>query len=113
MAFNEKTLADFVWRGRINLLEALVLKLHLVLPVMTGSTPDIQSSLKLSERALEGDALTLETTYLSDPFFSDLSAEQRALLADEMREMMESVKAHLRSVASSLSKQLDASQKKT
>jgi hypothetical protein len=113
MAFDEKALANLVWRTRIYLLESLVLKLHLLLPVMTGSASSIQTSLRLSEQALEKDALTLETFHLSDPILSSLSDEQRAHLADEMREMIESVKVHLRSVANSLKKSQDASQKKT
>lgn len=83
----------FALRVRLSVLEALVLKMNLVLQMVIDPKLGIDGSHQMILMALESTAAEVEREYLASPLYARLTDAERALLAEETREVIESLKS--------------------
>jgi hypothetical protein len=65
---NEESLKSFLLLVRLGILESLLLKLHLVTPLVTKTVSSIDASLQLTMQVLEDTAKEMEQIFLSAAF---------------------------------------------
>jgi len=85
-------LDSYILDLRIALLESLLLKLHILMPLASKPTAGIDGSLDVTLHVLEEAAKSSEQNWLRDPAFNSLSDHERLLFADEARELIEGLK---------------------
>ena len=92
MPLNRAAVNAFSQQVRLGVLEALVLKMNLMLQMMIEPNLGIDGSHQMILTALESTASEVEREYLASPLYSGLTDAERALLAEETREVIESLK---------------------
>ena len=88
---------------QLQILETLVLRHDVLVPVFSGKQ-DIASSVQRTLKVLEESASFVELHFLSDPSSQDLDVAERALYADEFREIVERMKAYVKTISDNLKK---------
>lgn len=83
--------------ARLTIMELIVGRMVISLKVGLLSR-DVSEALRESLEEYEGVAKALETSALGDSRVQHLAPEERALVADEYREMVERMKTQLRSL---------------
>ena len=99
MAIDDELLKSFVLQTRLMLMESLLLKLHILVPKLIKPSLSVDESVRLTAEVLEETAADIERIYLRDERFAVLSPEERSLLADESRDVVETMKQHASLIA--------------
>jgi len=94
MPIDDALLKSFSEQTRSMVLQSLLLKLHILVAKLIDPRLSIDESTQLTLQALESTAVEVERIYLQHESFSALTSEERALLADETRAVVDSIKEH-------------------
>jgi hypothetical protein len=95
---------------RLSIVEKIALRSYLYGQMLSGARTPEQSH-NSTIKALEDSAVSIEHMYLSDPVFAHLPDAQRALLADEFRELIDDMKSYVDSLKADIDFQLNKQKK--
>jgi hypothetical protein len=102
MPIDDDLLQSFVLQTRLMIYESLLLKLHILMAKMMKQSLSIDACLQATQEVLEEAAVDTDAIYLRDDHFAALTSEERSLLADETRDVLESMKQHASLIASKM-----------
>jgi hypothetical protein len=94
MATHQSDLEITRLKLRLLILEHLVLRHDFAFPVMMGQQT-VEESRERLLTVLEESVAVLERTFLTRPDFAGLSESERALYADEARELVDYMKSYV------------------